>query len=81
MDFGIITNMCNHHHSKFQSIFLTSESPYPLAINTLTPHPSSTNLFTVLVDLSILGISYKWDHEMNVWLLLLNMFKIHHCSM
>ena len=36
---------------------LPSHSPPSLA-----PDPDATNLFSVLVDLSILDISYKWNH-------------------
>ena len=68
MVFNILTSCAIITRIHFRTFSLPpKETWHPLAITSLSLHPSqplaTTNLFSVSMDLPILEISYKWNHR------------------
>ena len=66
MAFSISSNICNYHHSLFQSNFITSKRShipviYCAPVSADSQSQAITGLLFVYVGLSILDIAYEWN--------------------
>lgn len=69
--FSIFTELCKYHHYVIaEHSHDPPRNPVPIAVipsHALSPplRPLATTHLSLSMDLSILGISYKWNH--NIW--------------
>lgn len=72
--FSIFTELCKYHHCVIaEHSHDPQRNPVPIAVipsHALSPplSPLATTHLSLSMDLSILGISYKWNHIIYGWL-------------